>query len=786
MLQPQVNILIVDDRPENRLAMVSILQGDEYTTVTADSGEEALRKLLKDDFALILMDIQMPGMNGFETVELIKGREKSRHTPVIFVTALSHAPEHILRAYEVGCIDFIFKPFSPEVLKLKVGQFVAMYRDREELKRQKELISERTADLESANKRLIAASRQLGRAEAMARVIGETSLDTFFTLSEDGDILAANPAAGPMFGYTPGEMRGMPVSRLLTGDDLPWDKASTSVSRRTAQAPAIMDAVAIRKDGIAFPVDVQVGEAYVDERPVYVCAVRDSTERKQSFARLELAVDERTRDLKKANAELQASYDRIHDILESITDAFYSLDNDWSIMYLNGSAEAQLGVSRDHALGHSLWQFVPIEESGSYELFVEAKRRGEAMQQEVYSPFIAKWVDIRVYPSVFGLNIYVQDMTERRQMQQEVRHSHERFYTIFQASPSLMAILSLRSKAYLDVNESWQLHTGYGHEEMIAGPPDLQLMTESGTVVRLESAMESNRSLSNVKVQYRSKMGELRTGLLSTETIDTPGEPSLLAVIIDITDRMLLEQEIGRLDQLHLIGEMAAGIAHEIRNPMTTVRGFLQLMARKRSAPVGEVIEVMIQELDRANDIISEFLALAKNKTTDRQRCRLNDVIEAIYPLIQAEATLAGKEVQLDLGDCELLELDEKEIRQMILNLALNGLEAMEAGGRLNIATFMEEGADVVLEVADQGHGMDKEVVAKLGTPFFTTKEQGTGLGLAVCFSIAARHQAKITWQTGPEGTIFQVRFSGVVSARGPSAEVAAALEEQSSSDSRP
>ncbi|WP_159881958.1 PAS domain S-box protein [Paenibacillus puerhi] len=759
MPQPPVNILIVDDRAENRLAMVSILQDDHYTTDTAGSGEEALRKVLRADYALILMDVQMPGMNGFEAVKLLKARERSKQIPVIFVTALSHDHEHMLRGYEAGGIDFIFKPVCPQVLRLKVGQFVSIYKDRMELARQKELISRHTAELETAHARLLASSRRLMHAEAMARAIGDTSIDSIFTLSDEGLILAANPAAIRMFGYGMGEMKGLHVSRLLLGFGGLGGGPDMNGPFLAQQVSAAAESVGVRKDGLAFPVDLQLGVAFVEERPVYVCAVRDSTERKQSFARLELAVDQRTKDLQEANARLQASYDRINDILESITDAFYTLDHEGRIMYMNGSAEAQVGVSRELAHGCSIWSFIPISESGGYELIMEALRRGEAMRDEVYSPFIGKWLEIRVYPGAQAMNIYVQDMTERREMLQEVHNSHEKFYKIFQASPSLMAILSLRDYTYLDVNESWQQYTGYALEEMIAKPWDLQLTTEAGAVVELSSPPSGSLGPGNIQVQYRSKGGEMRTGLLSTETIETPEGPCLLAVIIDITDRALLEQELGRLDRLHLIGEMAAGIAHEVRNPMTTVRGFLQLMGQKRKVPAEEVIDIMIQELDRANDIISEFLALAKNKTTDRRWLRLNEVIEAIYPLIQAEATLSGKEVQLELSDCGQLELDEKEVRQMILNLALNGLEAMEPGGRLQIGTFRDAEGDVVLDVTDQGHGMDQDVVAKLGTPFFTTKEQGTGLGLAVCFSIAARHQAKITWQTSPEGTSFQIRF---------------------------
>lgn len=228
-------------------------------------------------------------------------------------------------------------------------------------------------------------------------------------------------------------------------------------------------------------------------------------------------------------------------------------------------------------------------------------------------------------------------------------------------------------------------------------------------------------------------------------------------LIVANEERVAWEREMAKLARLHLIGEMAAGIAHEIRNPMTTIRGFLQMSKQNRNLAV-EYIDIMLEELNRANGIISEFLSLAKNKTTHLQTASLNDIIASMEPLIQAEAMLAGKHVQVQCGDVPDLQLDDKEIRQLILNMAMNGLEAMSAGGTFTIATYIEEG-DVVLRLEDQGSGIPAEHLEKLGTPFFTTKEKGTGLGLAVCYSIAARHDAAIDVKSGAGGTAFFIRF---------------------------
>ncbi|MFX4261705.1 ATP-binding protein [Pelotomaculum propionicicum] len=233
-------------------------------------------------------------------------------------------------------------------------------------------------------------------------------------------------------------------------------------------------------------------------------------------------------------------------------------------------------------------------------------------------------------------------------------------------------------------------------------------------------------------------------------------------VITDISERKLYERELARLDRLNLVGEMAAGIGHEVRNPMTTVRGFLQLYRDKEAfTQFKGSFDLMIEELDRANSIITEFLNLAKNKIVDLKMHNLNKILENLFPLIQADAMVLDKNIDLQLEEIPGLFLDEKEVRQLVLNLVRNGLEAMSPGGILTVRTLMD-GQEVVLSVQDQGGGIEPGVLEKIGTPFFTTKEQGTGLGLAVCYSIAARHNALINIETGSSGTTFFIKFKNL------------------------
>lgn len=233
----------------------------------------------------------------------------------------------------------------------------------------------------------------------------------------------------------------------------------------------------------------------------------------------------------------------------------------------------------------------------------------------------------------------------------------------------------------------------------------------------------------------------------------------ILKTGIDITDKKKIEYDITRIDRMNLIAEMAAGIAHEIRNPLTTVKGFLQMLGWKSDLQqYQDYYQLMINELERANCIITEFLSLTKNQTEDLELQNLNTIIQTLSPLIHADALQSEITIVEELGEITDISLNEKEVRQLILNLVRNGIEAMEAGKNLSIRTYMDSDK-VVLAISDEGNGIKPEVLAKLGIPFFTTKEAGTGLGLMICKNIVKRHNAKMDIVTSSKGTTFYIQF---------------------------
>jgi signal transduction histidine kinase len=170
MSDERVNLLLVDDRPENLLALEAILEPLGQVLIRANSGPEALKQILADDFAAILLDVQMPGMNGFEVAEIIKSRERSRTIPIIFLSAISKEDAYVFKGYSMGAVDYVFKPFNPDILRSKVAVFVDLYLKQNEIQRQADLLREsqkRELELEHRTSLLEAEARSAAKLSQM-------------------------------------------------------------------------------------------------------------------------------------------------------------------------------------------------------------------------------------------------------------------------------------------------------------------------------------------------------------------------------------------------------------------------------------------------------------------------------------------------------------------------------------------------------------------------------------------------------------------------------------------
>src|SRR5579863_2239232 len=184
-VEQRMKILLVDDTPDNLVSLEAALSGLGEQLVLAKSGKEALRHLLEDDFAAILLDVRMPEMDGFETAELIRSRPRSRQTPILFLTGYKNE-EHLFRGYDLGAVDFLFKPIVPEVLRSKIAVFVELSRSNAKLKEQAEAMA-RQAEI-------------LRKAEQKFRSLLEAAPDAMVMCREDGEITMVNSQTEVLFG----------------------------------------------------------------------------------------------------------------------------------------------------------------------------------------------------------------------------------------------------------------------------------------------------------------------------------------------------------------------------------------------------------------------------------------------------------------------------------------------------------------------------------------------------------------------------------------------------------
>jgi PAS domain S-box-containing protein len=483
--------------------------------------------------------------------------------------------------------------------------------------------------------------------------------------------------------------------------------------------------------------------------------------------------------------EIKQTLPHYLDIVEFLPDATFVLDEERRVIAWNSAVEDLTGVKKEGIIGqgdyaHSvafygavrpmLVDFVFQEDLENENLYEFMERKGNRFIAEAFCPLLCNGKGAYIWGTasplyddqgnLIGAIESIRDITKHKQAEKEMRLSEERFSKAFHASPNAMSIAYFDDGAVIDINEVFLQTVGRTRASVIGKKiSDCGFWLNPGEREETLKHLSKDNGIRNKEITFKKKSGEIRDGLFSADIIEINDEQCVLASVNDITELKRFDREMARLDRLNLVGEMAAVIAHEIRNPMTNILGFTEILKDETpETPNSIYFDFIVEELHQANSIVEEFLFLVRSKPLTLKRQGLNEILKAISHLIQASAVRGKKDVVFELNEVEDILLDEKEIRQLVLNLVRNGLEAMDTGGKLTIRTYMNQ-SDVVLTVSDQGHGIATEHLDKIGTPFFTTKEEGTGLGLAVCYSIAARHNADIKIKTGSKGTTFFIIF---------------------------
>jgi PAS domain S-box-containing protein len=308
----RVNILIVDDRPEKLLALEACVSNLGENIVCARSGKEALKCLLKEEFAVILMDVSMPGMDGFETAQLIRQRPRTEHVPIIFVTSISDSDKHMFRGYSVGAVDYILSPIVPQVLRTKVSVFVDLYKKAEQIRRQGE---ELRALQEAEHKQELTAVEHQLEAETKRNRFFTLALDLLAIADFDGRFLQINPEWERTLGYPEDELKARTGLDFVHADDRAA-MAEQLEELRQGRTTASFEGRYRCRDG-SYRWLSWTAAPFVSEKLIYIFA-RDVTTRKQhesAIWELNRQLEQRVQQLTEANSELEAfNYTISHDL----------------------------------------------------------------------------------------------------------------------------------------------------------------------------------------------------------------------------------------------------------------------------------------------------------------------------------------------------------------------------------------------------------------------------------------------------------------------------------------
>ncbi len=273
------------------------------------------------------------------------------------------------------------------------------------------------------------------------------------------------------------------------------------------------------------------------------------------------------------------------------------------------------------------------------------------------------------------------------------------------------------------------------------------------------------KRFNDIEIMFHSHEGNRVVCLLDVIPIhDASGElMGSYTYFKDITERYELERQVITSEKYSVIGKLAAGLAHEIRNPLTTVMGFMHLFRQRFTDPkdIGH-LNLICSELEMMKKLISDFVMMAKPSTPDRKPCIIEELIHDTVQLMVSQAILNNVEIRLSaMKESTQVLIDQMQIKQVLVNLIQNAIEAMPQGGTITLNTCLhKEPNKMFISIKDNGIGMSEQEMKEAMNPFFTTKETGLGLGLSICYRIIENHGGVLSFQSKQhEGTEFIIQL---------------------------
>ncbi|EDL65272.1 ATP-binding protein [Bacillus sp. SG-1] len=342
----------------------------------------------------------------------------------------------------------------------------------------------------------------------------------------------------------------------------------------------------------------------------------------------------------------------------------------------------------------------------------------------------------------------VESAEELRTKESQLQKSNQHYQSLFNHNPD--AVFEITREGNLSaLNPEGEAIIGATVSELKGNPLRFLIHPEDQkNVERLfNKALQGNPEKFEMKIITKFKQERLLRCSLLPIIVDER-IIGVFGIARDITHYRENEEMMIASEKLSVIGQLAAAVAHEIRNPLTSLKGFVQLMQVTKKVEDSH-LSIMLSEIDRINLISGEMLILGKQQDIVFAHEEVNDIIKQVLVLMEAQANLDNVEIKFNPDETGpiFVNADQNQLKQVLINLMKNGVEAIEGSGLVNVVTYKNE-SQAFIKINDNGVGMDQERIDHLGEPFYSTKEKGTGLGLAVCKKIIERHQGTITYHS--------------------------------------
>ncbi|WP_054971124.1 ATP-binding protein [Alicyclobacillus ferrooxydans] len=383
----------------------------------------------------------------------------------------------------------------------------------------------------------------------------------------------------------------------------------------------------------------------------------------------------------------------------------------------------------------------------------QAPNHGWALLQPYIQTLVPAAVvqTLLMLPAVFVLDNIVEAGRVHLQLvesQKSLRESEERYRSLVEYNPEGICAID-RQGQILFVNKAYEEITGYSTEELVGLNRLKVWFAEDEELAQGISRRALNGEvLSNMDVHLRHRQGDRIPVRLTIVPLIVSGEPNgYYAVVTDLRPIRRAEEMMQKLDKLSTVGELAAGVAHEIRNPLTSLKGFLKLL-KTHDPTTKRYVSIMEHEMNRLDLVSGQMLVLAKPQVETKKRMDVSTVVREVIEIMRLQALLAS----ISIEDAVTIQsafviADANQLKQVLINVTKNALEATGAGGTITIG-LERQGPVLVMVVRDTGRGMPADMVKRLGEPFYTTKSSGTGLGLMVCHRIIEQHGGDIRYES--------------------------------------